>query len=157
MSGNNKRNDGVYWRADNGSVRCLFDDCPAICNMDCPIYLQTLGLESFERNDFKEAIDLLTQSVTKEPSFGDAWNNLAMCYGTIGDHQKAFECYQKAYDLRKKSNSLYGMAVASKHLKQYSAALNYAKMYMETYGTDQQILAVVAGILQNCGNNGPVQ
>ena len=55
----NKSSDGAYWLADNGSVRCLYDDCPAICSMDCPIYLQTLALESFARNDFKEAIQLL--------------------------------------------------------------------------------------------------
>ena len=147
MDSNIGKPEGMYWRAENGTVRCLYDDCPAICSMDCPIYLQTLALESFRRNELQEAVRLLTQAVQKEPTFGDAWNNLAMCYGTIGDDQKALEYYKKAYDLRKKSNSLFGMALASKNLKQYTAAMQYAKQYVDQYGMDEQIASVIIKIM----------
>ena len=160
MAGNDSQPDTVYWWAENGSVRCLYDDCPAICSMDCPIYLQTLALESFQRDEFQEAIQLLTQAVQKESTFGDAWNNLAMCYGTIGDDQKALDFYKKAYDLRKKPNTLFGLVVASRNLKQYTAAMQYAKQYIVQYGMDEQIVSQLMRIMKCIkgeGENGFVQ
>lgn len=158
---NKKAADGVYWLADNGTVRCLYDDCPAICSMDCPIYLQTLALESYGRNEYQEAIRLLHQSVEKEPTFGDAWNNLAMCYGTIGDHRRALEYYEKAYSLRKKPTTLYGLVVASNHLGQHTAAMQYAKQYIDQYGMNEQIASQIMKISESIkggnGNNGFVQ
>ena len=160
MAGNNGKLENNYWRAENGTVRCLYDDCPAICSMDCPIYLQTLALESYGRNDFQEAIKLLMQSVQKEPAFGDAWNNLAMCYGTIGDDQKALEYYRRAYDLRKKPTTLFGLVVASRNVGQYAAAIQYAKQYVEQYGMNEQIATQIMRIMEAVkgeGKNGLVQ
>ena len=160
MVDNGKKPDGIYWRAENGSVRCLYDDCPAICSMDCPIYLQTLALESFNRNEIQNAICLLTQSVQIEPSFGDAWNNLAMCYGTIGDDQKALDYYKKAYALRKKPTTLFGLVVASRSLKQYVEAMQYAKQYVDQYGMNEQIASQIMKIMDAVkgeANNGFVQ
>ncbi|MCR4885073.1 MAG: tetratricopeptide repeat protein [Clostridiales bacterium] len=160
MADISSKTDGTYWRAENGTVRCLYDDCPAICSMDCPIYLQTLALESFQRNELQNAIQLLTQAVQKEPSFGDAWNNLAMCYGTIGDDQKALDYYKKAYDLRKKPTTLFGLVVASRSLKQYTAAMQYAKEYVDQYGMNEQIASQMLKIMNAVkgeGKNGFVQ
>ncbi len=160
MAENSRKSDSVYWLAENGSVRCLYDDCPVICNMDCPIYLQTLALENYERNDVSEAVRLLTQAVQIEPTFGDAWNNLAMCYGTIGDDQKAFDFYKRAYELRKKPTTLFGLIVASRNLKEYVAAMGYVKQYVDQYGMNEQIASQFRKIMDAVkgeGENGPVQ
>ena len=84
-----------YWLADNGTVRCLDDRCPQECDMECPIYLNTIALECLQADNFREAGTYLEKAVKIEPTFGEAWNNLAACYGQMGDHQKAYDAYEK--------------------------------------------------------------
>lgn len=120
-----------YWMAANGTVRCLDKQCPTSCSMSCPIYVQTIALEKLMMNRFSEAADLLKKAVTIEPTFADAWNNLAASYGQMGDHQHAYESYEKSYKLLKKPNPLYGMAVATKNMKDYSKARQYTQMYID--------------------------
>lgn len=137
---------GKYWLAENGSVRCLDDKCPESCNMGCPIFVQTQALGHLVKNEFAEAARLLLKAVEIEPTFADAWDNLAAAYGQMGDHRKAYESYKKAYELLKKPNPLYGMAVASKNMKAYPAAMQYAKMYVDAYGSDSRISSLIAEI-----------
>ncbi len=118
-----------YWLAENGTVRCLDEACPQECDMGCPIYLQTIAIEFFQNNQFDKATSYLEKAVAIEPTFADAWNNLAACSGQMGNHQRAYECYLKSYELLAKPNPLFGMAVAMKNLGNYSQAIQYAKLY----------------------------
>lgn len=137
-----------YWIADNGTVKCLDKDCPAICSMECPIYVQTLGLECLMRNDFKGAEKHLKKAVEIEPSFADAWNNLAACYGQMGEHKNAFMAYQRSYDILQKPNPLYGMAVASKNMEDYVTAEKYVQKYIGKFDSDKRILSLEAEIAE---------
>ena len=137
-----------YWLAENGTVRCLDQQCPTSCSMSCPIYVQTIALEKLMMNRFSEAADLLKKAVAIEPTFADAWNNLAASYGQMGDHKNAFEAYRHSYDLLKKPNPLYGMAVATKNMKDYDKARQYTQMYVNTFGADGRITALIAEIDQ---------
>lgn len=128
-----------YWLAENGTVRCLDDLCPQECDLGCPIYLQTLAVPCLQSGNFKEAASYLEKAVAIEPTFAEAWNNLAACYGQMGNHQRAFECYSKSFDLIEKPKPLYGMAVAMKNLGKYANAMQYAKMYENRYGLDEMI------------------
>lgn len=137
-----------YWLADNGVVRCLDDRCPQECNMECPIYLNTIALECLQHDDAKEAAQYLEKAVAIEPIFGEAWNNLAACYGQLGRHQDAFEAYLKSYNLNPKSHAVFGMAVAMKNLGNYSQAMQYTSLYVHKYGEDERINSLIAEIAE---------
>lgn len=137
-----------YWLAENGTVRCLDDRCPQECDMGCPIYLNTLAIECLQSDHFKEAAGYLEKAIVIEPTFAEAWNNLAACYGQMGYHQKAFDAYLKSYELLAKPKPLYGMAVAMKNLGQLTQATQYAKLYEKKYGSDEMISSVLADIAE---------
>ncbi len=139
-----KNNDGKYWISENGTVRCSANTCPVECNMECPIYLQTLAIEKLTDTKQSEAISLLKKALEIEPLFGDAWNNLAVCYGQMGDHANAYRSYQHAYELSQKSNALLGMVIATKHMRDYSLSMKYAKEYVDKYGKDVKINTLIA-------------
>ena len=141
-----------YWLAENGTVRCLDDRCPQECDMGCPIYLQTIAMPYLQNGHFQEAASYLEKAVTIEPTFAEAWNNLAACYGQMGNHQRAYECYLKSFDLLEKPKPLYGMAVAMKNLGKYANAMQYVKMYEKRYGLDEKISAVQAEITEKQEN-----
>lgn len=149
-----------YWLTEDGTVRCLDEACPQECDMGCPIYLQTLALECYQKNHFPEAASYLEKAVTIEPRFAEAWNNLAACYGQMGQHQRAFDCYLKSYEILAKPNPLFGMAVAMKNLGNYPQATQYAKLYEHKFGSDDRIIAVLADIAERkmekaVGGNAP--
>lgn len=133
-----------YWLAENGEVRCLDDKCPTECDLECPIYLQTMAVPYLQNEHFKEAAEYLEKAVEIEPTFGEAWNNLALCYGSLGRHQDAFVAYQKSYQLRPRPKCLYGMALASKHIGNYTQAAEYANLYVQRYGVNDQIERLIA-------------
>ena len=141
-----------YWLAENGTVRCLDDRCPQECDTGCPIYLQTMALSFFQSGHFAQAASYLGKAVEIEPTFAEAWNNLAACCGQMNMHQKAYDCYRKSYELLKKPKPLFGMAVAAKNLGQYDAAMRYVEMYENQYGSDEQIAAVKADTAQRREN-----
>ena len=135
-----------YWLAENGTVRCLDEACPQECDMGCPIYLQTIAFEFLQTNQFDKAASYLEKAVAIEPKFAEAWNNLAACYGQLNNHQKAFDCYLKSYELLAKPNPLFGMAVAMKNLGNYSQATQYAKLYEKRFGADDRINKVLSDV-----------
>lgn len=137
-----------YWMAENGEVRCLDDRCPQECDMECPIYLQTLAFPYLQNGHVKEAAKYLEKAVAIEPTFAEAWNNLAACYGQMAEHQRAFDCYLKSFELREKPKPLFGMAVAMKNMGNYANAMQYAKMYERRYGKDNLIGPVLAEIAE---------
>lgn len=149
ISPKSKVPDARYWLDSNGRIRCPGDACPIDCNTDCPIYAQTLALEKLTKNDFETAAKLLRNAVATEPKFADAWNNLAACYGQMGDHKNAFAAYQRSYEIEQKPNPLYGMAVATKNMKDHTLAMTYAKIYVDKYGSDDRIKAIIVEISEN--------
>lgn len=137
-----------YWLAENGEVRCLDSNCPQECDMECPIHLKTLAIPYSENGHFDEAAKYLEKAVKIEPTFAEAWNNLAACYGQMGRHQDAFEAYLKSYQLRPKDNPLYGMAVAMKNLGNYSMATQYTSLYVHKFGADDRINSIIAEVAE---------
>ena len=138
-----------YWLDNQGNVRCPGDACPENCGLDCPIYAQTIALQKLMRNDFSEAASLLRRAVATEPRFADAWNNLAACYGQMGDHKNAFAAYQRSYEITQKPNPLYGMAVATKNMKDYPLSKTYVDIYINKYGSDDRIKSLLAELSEN--------
>ena len=137
---------GKYWLAADGSVKCPGDSCSMDCDMRCPIYAQTLAMRHMMKNEFAEAAKKLQKAVEIEPSFADAWNNLAAAYGQMGNHREAYNAYKKSYELMQKPNPLYGMAVATKNMKDYPLAMQFAKNYVSKFGSDDRIKSLMAEI-----------
>lgn len=144
-----KTQEKKYWIDDKGKVKCPGDACPIDCDLNCPIYAQTMALQKLVKNEFEEAAKLLRIAVATEPKFADAWNNLAACYGQMGDHKNAYTAYQRSYEIEEKPNPLYGMAVATKNMKDYSLAMTYAKIYVGKFGSDDRIKALMVEISEN--------
>ena len=138
-----------YWLAENGEVKCLDDRCPEDCDMNCPIYLQTIAVPYLQNGHFAEAAKYLKDAVKIEPTFAEAWNNLAACYGSMGDHKSAYEAYLKSFDLIPKQKPLYGMAVAAKNMGRPALAMQYVAMYEKRFGKDDKITALTAEIAEN--------
>ncbi|SRR5579871_278698 len=57
------------------------------------------GNEALQRQDFAQARQLLGKAVSLYPQFAGAYNNLAVVFAHLGDHEREREALQKALDL----------------------------------------------------------
>ncbi|HTV80429.1 MAG TPA: tetratricopeptide repeat protein [Steroidobacteraceae bacterium] len=64
-----------------------------------PSGLHFLGLLRTQQGRNDEAIDLMTQAVTADPRYVDAWSNLAIAHFRKRDLQQAEACCRKALDI----------------------------------------------------------
>ena len=65
-------------------------------NVGHPVVLYVLASLHLTRANYGLAIQLFTQITQAEPTFGEAWNNLAMAFRGINDWDKAVLCATKA-------------------------------------------------------------
>ncbi len=122
--------DSVVWRDKTGKIACRGDTCPKDCDNSCPIWLNTLGLQMLQRDEPLQAIPFFQGAVSIAPDFADAYNNLGGAYGSSNQHEKAYEFFGKALELKRDyPNAMYGMIVAAKNLGKYDEALKYCDAY----------------------------
>jgi Tfp pilus assembly protein PilF len=57
------------------------------------------GMEALRQNKEKQAESLLSQAVKLEPRAKEAYNNLAVIYGRLDEHERAKEMYRKAIEI----------------------------------------------------------
>ena len=55
----------------------------------------TLGNLCMQQNRYPEAIAAYEQAVKADPTFGEAWNNLAIAYQNVGQDDKAMAAFRK--------------------------------------------------------------
>ena len=73
---------------------------------------------------FEKAIEAFLDAISLAPDFLDAQNNLGTAYGMNNQHQKAYEAFKKAYEMKKDyPNALHGLIVAETNLGMKEAAL----------------------------------
>jgi tetratricopeptide (TPR) repeat protein len=63
------------------------------------------GMEYFGEDRLEQAIDELTQAVSKNPNFGDALNALTMCYYHHGNFDEALK-YGRQFSVLEPTNPL---------------------------------------------------
>lgn len=120
----------VVWRDKNGKLTCPGDNCPKECDDTCPIWLNTEGLSLMMADEPIQAAESFQQALLLAPDFADAANNLGTAYGTVGNHQKAYEAFGKALALRKGyPQAIWGLIISSKNLEKYDEALQYCDEY----------------------------
>ncbi|MCQ2512435.1 MAG: tetratricopeptide repeat protein, partial [Lachnospiraceae bacterium] len=131
-----KKNKEV-WRDKEGKIRCLGDACPVECDDSCPIWLNTQGLSMLSIQQPKKAIEIYEKALAIAPDFVDAWNNLGTSYGINDEHEKAFGCFKKAYNMVGRATSLSGMAVSQNKLGREITALQLCDEYDKKFGEGQ--------------------
>lgn len=106
--------------------------------MDCPIWCQTLAIQALSGNDRHKAIDYFKKALELAPDFKDAWVNMAVAYGQLGEHKNANEAFLKAYELDNRyEKAIRGLVVSYKELKQYDKANEFCDMYAQLTGGSQ--------------------
>jgi len=66
-------------------------------------YYYGLGMECYEMNDYKKAVEFFQQSVVLQDHF-KTFELLYRCYLKIGEYTSARECIEKAYFLNNKND-----------------------------------------------------
>ena len=117
----NKKDKRPAWRDASGHIVCTGNACPKNCDRSCPIWLNTVGLEMFQRGDLQGAIIALKAAIEIAPDFQDAFNNLGAAYGTYEVNPR----YAKA---------IYGLIISTKNLGMYDEALHYCDIYEQLGG-----------------------
>ena len=122
--------DSVVWKDKTGKITCPGDACPNDCDNNCPIWLNTSGLQFLLQKQPQQAIKLFQRAISIAPDFPDAVNNLASAYGHINQHEKAYEYFKKALAMKEDYQSaIRGIIVAAKNLENYEEALKYCDAY----------------------------
>ena len=121
----------VYWRDENGKIRCLADNCIyKKCPDDCPIWKNSIALQLIELRHHDKAIPHLLKASQIAPDFKDVWVNLGACYGSIGQYEYAYNAYKVAYEIDNKyKNAIYGLALTSKDLNKKEESLKWCELY----------------------------
>ena len=126
-------NNNLCWRNNQGKIRCRGDSCKQNCDDRCPIYLNTLGLELIQSEEYEEAILVYKKALDIAPDFSDVWNNMAMCYASLNEFGKAYENYKEAFSLKPKDKYLIGMALSARDGEKYDLALKHCSQYKQMY------------------------
>ncbi len=68
-----------------------------------PLYLYWLARLDYDTQQFHRGIARLEEVLRLDPNFTKAYDNLALCYEALGQHEGAILTYQKAIDLNRAS------------------------------------------------------
>ena len=92
--------------------------------------LRNIGEYFFEKNNFKEALNIFLCCNIEKDSNHELYEKIAYCYQQTGDFQHALDFYHKAEYLEKNKMWLYNkIALCYRRLKNYSKAVEY---YLES-------------------------
>ena len=121
----------VYWRDENGKIRCLGDDCIyEKCPDDCPIWKNSIAIQIMQRGYCEKAIPYLLEATKIAPDFRDLWINLGNCYGNVMQYEYAYNAFKTAYEIDNKyGNTIYFLALTAKNLNKKEEALKWCEIY----------------------------
>ena len=125
------------WRSKSGNIECPGKRKCHNCDDTCPVWHNTRGLEKLMVRKYSQAVADFQRAIEIAPDFPDAYNNMGASYGNMNYHQKAYECYKKALNLRTNyPNALIGIIAAEKNLGLCEEALIHCKMLDMIPGKD---------------------
>jgi tetratricopeptide (TPR) repeat protein len=109
------------------------------------------GNEALQRRDFVQARDRLTKAVSLYPQFAGAYNNLAVAFAHLGDHEREREALQKALDLNDHFELAYlnwgRMEIASSNFAGAESALSKASA-LDQNDSNATILLAYSQLMQ---------
>lgn len=124
------------WRDSTGKVACQ-GNCPNECDKQCPIWLNTIGLELLHMGQYDASIKAFQDAIRIAPDFLDVQNNLGTAYGTSNRHKEALEAFAKAHSMKPDyPKALFGLIVAETNLGMINEALAHCDEYDRLPGCD---------------------
>ena len=91
-----------------------------------------LALKNQKENNLTDAQKLYHDTLSKDPSNVDAYNNLGIIYKTLGDHLKAIDFFKKALEINPTYVNAYINLASILYLQgKYSDAKNYYEKVIE--------------------------
>ena len=120
----------IYWRNNEGKISCPGDSCPATCDNECPIWINTQAAVLMRMEKYDEAVDLYLKVLHIAPDYKEAWNNMGIAAGNIGAHEEAKGCLLRALKLDPNYyQALWGIIIACKNLNQFEEAYSYCDRF----------------------------
>lgn len=130
-----KSNNNPVWRDPSGKIRCPGDRCPKSCDSTCPIHLFRKGKEHARAGEKSEAVSCYERAVEIAPDYYEAWDFLASTYATGHNYKRAYECHEKLYEcadsVDRKKETVFGLAIIAKELKEYDKCIEWCDEYRE--------------------------
>lgn len=132
-----KQLDKTVWRGRDGNISCPGRKCTVQCDDQCPIWLNTNGVQELMKTKPKQAIPCFLKAVKIAPDFADAYCNLGAAFGMSNDYEQAYNAFSKAIELRKVyPEALRGLIVTEKNLGRYADALKHCDQLEQIMRTD---------------------
>lgn len=132
-----EKTQDVYWRNEQGKIVCKGDNCEygnRKCPDDCPIMLNTKGIEKTQDIKYRDAVNLFKEAVSIAPDFKDAWCNMGAAYALSKEFRNAYNAYKKAYELDNNyRNALYGLMLSCRDLNNPKECLEWCEKYEMLY------------------------
>ena len=85
--------------------------------------LMDQGLQSYQAQDFNQAVASLQDLVEQEPTNWEAWRLLGFSLSAAGDHDKAIQAFKQAIRINKQDpDNYYGLGMAERSLQNHREA-----------------------------------
>ncbi len=136
-----------YWRDNLGKCICKKQSCKHVCSKECPIYLNDLGFNEFEQNNFSSAEELFEEAITIAPYYTEAQFNLGRVYYKQRKYKEASVAHRYAYkDYNKNETCIYELTISLSELGKIKDAediLNESKAYISSK-TDEELIEYIS-------------
>lgn len=90
-----------------------------------------VGTVLAKSNRYGAALAMFERAVKLKPKWGEAWNNLAMCFQECGQYANARETFKKALTIEDKPSFMANLASAYMSEHNYSECLRWARKAIE--------------------------
>ncbi|MFA5355879.1 MAG: tetratricopeptide repeat protein [Candidatus Omnitrophota bacterium] len=105
------------------------------------VFYEQLGLEYYNRGNFKEAADYYKEAIRRVPGNSRLYEALGVCYKALGRYKDAIAAYQRLLGMRPAESSAYyelgdlydKAGEASEAVKAYSKAIELSPAYLEAH------------------------
>ncbi|MCD4782054.1 MAG: tetratricopeptide repeat protein [Candidatus Omnitrophica bacterium] len=141
-------NKGDYDKA----IRCYLDALQINNITDkgkANIYFN-IGLSYWKKNDLKQTEKFYLLSIKHNSEYIPALSDLGKLYYDMSEYKKAKSCFLRVLKLDLEyPNVIYGMALVSHVMKDYSAAIKYAEEYFK-YGQNEEFIQELKLLITDC-------
>ena len=109
-------------------------------NSNSPHKLTQKGEDQYSRGDFDKAIKAFTEAIRIDPTYGDAYNNLAVIYFQLGNNSQAIKYFSEGLHFEPNNRSMvlnYGAVLTM--TQNHSKALSLYSAFYKSHPGDQEI------------------
>lgn len=89
--------------------------------------LHLLGLLAHKKSEFVDAVDFFQEAIGMNVGNYENYNNVAVCYSSLGNYKKAIKYIKKAICLKPEYCFYNNLALQYRHLENYDKSIKYLK------------------------------